>query len=188
LKKDCFLKYFSIKRFEAVIVVIALLLSSSIVYAKNNHLTIHDVQNNDFDDSHKKISDESGIKKEYGGPVLDFDFIYKIVENLSNIVKKYPMGRAFGTPGEHEARDLVKGWMEEAGLENVHLDKIKGEWTKKDSWQNIHNFLLDPDYYSDPWIEELDLKKNFTKWYLNVKVYDKSNNLVDQKYLSRLLQ
>lgn len=120
-----------------------------------------------------------------GGPELDFDFIYKVVENLSYIVKKYPMGRDFGTPGEHYARDLIVNWMNETGLQNVSTDKITGEWTKKDSWQNIHNFILDPDYYSDPWIEELDLKKNFTKWYLHVRVYDKNNSLIDDRNFSK---
>ncbi|GEM_PF-2575259 len=132
----------------------------------------------------RKVQSERPVS-EYGGPLLDYNFIYKVVENLSNIVKTYPEGRDFGTPGEHYARDLVKGWMEEIGLQNVHTDKITGEWTKEDSWQNLRNFILDPDYYSDPWIEELDLKKNFTKWYLNVKVYDKKNNLVDERNFSR---
>ena len=118
---------------------------------------------------------------EYGGPELDYNFIYEVVENLSNIVKQYPEGRDFGTPGELYARDLVKGWMQEIGLQNVHTDKITGEWTKEDSWQNLRNFLFDPDYYTDPWVEKLDLKKNFTKWYLDVKVYDKNKNLVDEK-------
>ena len=122
---------------------------------------------------------------EYGGPQLDYDFIYKVVENLSNIVKQYPEGRDFGTPGEHYACDLIKGWMQEIGLKNVSTDKLTGEWTKEDSWQNPYNFLFDPDYYTDPWVEKLDLKKNFTKWYLDVKVYDKSNNLVDEKNFSK---
>ena len=133
------------------------------------------------------IDEKSEVRSltDYGGPNLDYKFIYKVVENLSNVVKKYPMGRDFGTPGELYARDLVKGWMEEIGLENVHTDKISGEWTKEDSWQNLYNFLFDPDYHSDPWIEELDLKKNFTKWYLHVKVYNKITNvLVDEKNFS----
>jgi len=132
-----------------------------------------------------KAASMGKIVNEYGGPELDFNFIYRVVENLSNIVKQNPEGRDFGTPGEQYARDLIKGWMEEIGLENVHTDKITGEWTKEDSWQNLHNFLLDPDYYTDPWIEELDLKKNFTRWYLDVKVYDKDNNLVDERNFSK---
>jgi hypothetical protein len=121
----------------------------------------------------------------YGGPELDFEFIYKVVENLSNIIKTYPMGRDFGTSGEHYARDLVRGWMEEIGLQNVCTDKIGGEWTKKDSWQNLYNLIFDPDFYTDPWIQGLDLKKNFTKYYLDIKIYDKNDNLVDQRNFSQ---
>ena len=120
----------------------------------------------------------------YEGPKLDFKFIYQVIENLSNIVKMYPKGREFGTPGEHYARDLIVGWMEEIGLENVHIEKISSSWTKEDTWQNLHNFILDPDYYPDGWIGELDLKKNYTRWYLHIKVYDKKGKLVDEKFFS----
>jgi hypothetical protein len=135
--------------------------------------------------SNEQSKQYDSLRTLHGGPQLDFSFIYQVVENLSNIVKQYPQGRDFGTPGEHYARDLIKGWMQEIGLQNVHIDKITGEWTKQDSWQNFHNFLLDPDFYTDPWIEELDLKKNFTKWYLHVKVYDKNNNIVDERNFSK---
>jgi hypothetical protein len=130
------------------------------------------------------ISSSDDVNK-YGGPNLDFEFIYRVVENLSNTIKKYPKGRDFGSPGEHYARDLVKGWMEEIGLQNVYIDKITTDWTKKDSWENLHNLLCDPDYHPDGWIENLTLKKNFSKWYLHVKVYDKHDVLIADKNFSQ---
>ena len=121
---------------------------------------------------------------EYGGPELDFEFIYRITKNLSDIIYEHPKSREFGTSGEQLASELLAEYMEEIGLSNVHMEKIGGDWTQEDSWQNIRNFFLDPDYRSDPWIEELDLKKNFTKWHLHIKIYDKDNILVDEKNFS----
>jgi hypothetical protein len=122
---------------------------------------------------------------EYGGPQLDFDYIYTIIENLSNIIKKYPKGREFGTSGEEYAGELIFNWMNEIGLTDVHKEKIVGNWTKKDSWDNTYNSIFDSDYYQDGWIEKLDLKKNFTRWYLTIKVYDEYGNLFESKNFSQ---
>ena len=90
-----------------------------------------------------------------------------------------------GTPGELYAKNLILNWMQEIGLENITQERITGPWTRQDTWENLRNALLDPSYYPDAWIGDLDLKKNHTKWYLNIKVYDKKNNLVDSKYFSQ---
>ena len=140
---------------------------------------------NDFKVKENSLSSLSKAVNGYGGPQLDFKFIYKTVENLSYIVKDYRKGRAGGTPGEHRARDLIIGWMEEIGLQNIHTDKITEDWTKKDSWENPYNFLRDPDYHLDGWIGNLTLKKNATKWHLHVKVYDKQNTLITDRFFSQ---
>lgn len=121
----------------------------------------------------------------YGGPALDFKFIYKVVENLSNVIKDFKKGREFGTPGEHYARNLIYSYMEEIGLQNVHIDKITSDWNRADTWENLYNFLHDPDYHLDGWVGNLTLKKNFTKWYLHVKVYDQNNQLITEKNFSQ---
>lgn len=121
----------------------------------------------------------------YGGPELDFEFIYRVVENLSDVIKIFDKGREFGTPGELYARDLVKGYMDEIGLQNVHLDKITSDWDWTDTWENFYNAIRDPDYHLDGWVENLTLKKNFTKWYLHVKVYDQQDQLISEKNFSQ---
>jgi len=121
----------------------------------------------------------------YGGPELDFEFIYKVVENLSNVVKTYPKGRDAGTPGNHYAGNLVKGWMEEIGLQNVHTEDIRSDWGWGDTWENPHNLLYDSNYHLDGWVENLSLTKNYIQWYLHVKVYDTRNRLVAEKNFSQ---
>jgi len=42
-----------------------------------------------------------------GSGKLDYHFIKNLTENLSNVVFKYPKGRAFGTEGEHYAAENI---------------------------------------------------------------------------------
>lgn len=103
------------KKIIVSIIVISLLVSTTPTIMCVEE-TIDEKQLIDYDDLEIETISKYGTVTEYGGPELDFDFIYKVVENLSNIVKKYPMGRDFGSPGEHYARDLIIGWMKEIVL------------------------------------------------------------------------
>jgi len=182
LKKKYLIKKLSIKKFGAVVTILLLLLSASSIYAKTDSIDVNEVVSGSTSSDENSKVDK--IITDYGGPVLDFGFIYKIVENLSYIVKDHPKGRAMGTSGEHCAWDMVVEWMQEAGLQNIQIDRISGEWTEEDSWQNLHNFLFDPDYNTDPWIGGLDLKRNFTEWSLEINIYDKNNNFVEKRSFS----
>ena len=157
-----------IKNIVFFITTILLLLSFFIP----NHIKVEAVQ-------------QSPMVSNYGGPILDFDYIYNITKELSYIIYKHPNSREFGEPGEQIASEFFVQYMQEIGLHNVHREKITGDWTEKDSWQNTRNLLLDPDYRTDPWIENLELKKNFSKWYIHIKIYDKENNLVDERNFSK---
>jgi len=61
---------------------------------------------------------------EDGDVELDYDYIFSITENLSYIIRdpSYWKGRDFGSPGEHYAKNLIKGWMEDINLDNPGLN------------------------------------------------------------------
>jgi hypothetical protein len=120
---------------------------------------------------------------EYGGPTLNFTFIYRVLQNLSNIIKdpRYPNGREFGTPGEHLARDYIEDRMQEIGLQNITTEKVTADWTQSDTWDNEYNHNHDPDgNHSDGWIGNLTISKNCTKLYLNLKIYYANNNTLKE--------
>ena len=48
----------------------------------------------------------------------------------SFIIETFDRGRAFGTQGEHIARDKIKDWMEEIGLYNITLESIQNITTE----------------------------------------------------------
>ena len=58
----------------------------------------------------------SGGGGDGNGIGLNCSYIYDKTYELSNIVKSYPKGRAFGTKGENDAAVDIAAWMEEIGL------------------------------------------------------------------------
>jgi hypothetical protein len=112
----------------------------------------------------------------YGGPNLDFSFIYRVLKNLSNMIYFYEKGRYFGSEGEKASMEYLKAEMDEIlGPENVTIEKIDAKWTNKDTYFNLHNIINDPDWQIDFWVEDLDKIKNFTKYYFHIKVYYSNN-------------
>jgi len=66
---------------------------------------------------------------------LDYQFIYNITENLSNVIfdayeeGELRKGRAFGSKGELYAAKYIEDVMNEIGLSNVQLDnKLSNGW------------------------------------------------------------
>ncbi|MCD6542471.1 MAG: right-handed parallel beta-helix repeat-containing protein [Thermoplasmata archaeon] len=58
-------------------------------------------------------------------PIINYTYVWRKTQKLSDIVKEHPKGRAFGTPGEHEAANLIQRWMNETlGSVNVDREKI----------------------------------------------------------------
>jgi hypothetical protein len=57
---------------------------------------------------------------------IDTYYIHNVTQQLSDIVFTNPKGRAFGTPGERQAAQEIKTWMNQIGLSNVHLENITG--------------------------------------------------------------
>jgi len=92
---------------------------------------------------------------------LDYDFIYNITENLSNIIftqyneskGELPKGRAFGTKGEREAARIIFDNLSLLGLEP------KREWLNDSKYHN--------DYLASK-IEVLAYRLNFTNTTNNV--------------------
>ena len=111
---------------KLLIVIICMLMIASSMMIPNNIEPV-------------KASGGGGGDEDIG---LDFGYIYNRTKDLSDIVITYPKGRAFGTPGEENARDSLEIWMNNIGLYNVTLDKIEdttylrntlagGIWSKK---------------------------------------------------------
>jgi len=59
---------------------------------------------------------------------INITYIHTITQDLSDIVFQPgdSRGRSFGTKGEYDSRDLIKDWMNENGLFNVHTEEING--------------------------------------------------------------
>jgi hypothetical protein len=111
---------------------------------------------------------------DYPNPGLDHTYIYEKTEDLSYIIDQTQYrwrSREFGEPGEKKAATDIENWMNVLDLSNVHKDSVDLKWEE------------DPDWNFDPWIGELDMKRQFTKddYYLTIRVKDKRGNLVDSK-------
>lgn len=111
-----------------------------------------------------------GEEPDYSWAKLDYDYMYEITKNLSDIVFTYERGKEFGTKGERDAADLIEIWMNDIGLECVHQEPINAYWSEADSW----------DIINDPYIGNLSKVKNATRYYLNITVWD-GDTLIDSR-------
>ena len=99
--------------------IIGLLLSVSITVIINNNIDV------------KAVIGGGGGNNEYIG--FDYNFMWNVTENLSNVVHNpevypsgnIPMGRAFGSEGEHWTANFLEEIMnDDLGLENVQKLKL----------------------------------------------------------------
>jgi parallel beta-helix repeat protein len=101
-------------------------------------------------------------------PNLDHDYIYQKTKSLAELFKN-PLyewrSREFGEAGEQEGANDIKGWMEDLGLYNPHLEEIDEEWTMDDTW----------DHRDDNYLGELQKKRQFGQddYYLHITVRDR---------------
>jgi hypothetical protein len=58
-----------------------------------------------------KAADGLGALGDKNSIGINTTFIHSVTQELSNISFTYSRGRSFGTDGEHDARDLIGGWM-----------------------------------------------------------------------------
>jgi len=98
----------------SVLIVVVSLCISSVVIINNN----------------SKVEATLGEEDE-GGVGLDYQFVYNVTKNLSWVIfdayneTDLPKGRAFGSKGEHYAKDLIYDYMNDIGLYNVTLEQIE---------------------------------------------------------------
>jgi len=117
---------------------------------------------------------------EYGNPDIDHGYIYNLTEELSNILfeedEYWNQSRYFGTLGEQHAADKIAGWMNETGLENVHLETINATWCPQDEGEPFTK-----GYYFGP----LNQARVMQDYYLNITIYNENTwEIVDSKNLT----
>ena len=116
--------------------------------------------------------------EDYGDPDIDYNYIYDIIKNLTNIINNteyQPKGRYFGELGEIKSAENIEFWMNEIGLECVHNETINATWTKEDEGS-------DNAWYEGP----LNQYRDIQDFYVNISVYwwIENNTLKEYKNLS----